>query len=255
MFMLVFFMASQICYAQSATPGATLLKPIVITAPREEDSFSSRTKLESLPGGTSYIAAEEMPGAANLTGSKAFFGTPGLIVQDFFGGNDQPRIQIRGSGLQQNPVERGILVLQNGLPINRADGSYIVGFINPRQAEAIEVYRGYMANRLSANVLGGALNFISPSGITSPNTRMMISGGSFGQLNLSGQAGATSGDFDGLIFGFQAGLVGYMFAGIFLQLSYPRFFWILIAIAYAIPNVANKAYEEYREALPNGETA
>lgn len=70
--MLVFFMASQICYAQSATPGATLLKPIVITAPREEDSFSSRTKLESLPGGTSYIAAEEMPGAANLTASKAF---------------------------------------------------------------------------------------------------------------------------------------------------------------------------------------
>lgn len=62
-------------------------------------------------------------------------------------------------------------------------------------------------------------------------------------------------DFDNLVFGFQAGLVGYMFAGIFLQLSYPRFFWILIAIAYAIPNVANKAYEEYREALPNGETA
>ncbi|MBC6961474.1 MAG: TonB-dependent receptor [Nitrosomonas sp.] len=199
MFMLVFFVASQICYAQSATPGATLLKPIVITAPREEDSFSSRTKLESLPGGTSYVAAEEMPGAANLTASKAFFGTPGLIVQDFFGGNDQPRIQIRGSGLQQNPVERGILVLQNGLPINRADGSYIVGFINPRQAEAIEVYRGYMANRLSANVLGGALNFISPSGITASNTRMMISGGSFGQVNLSGQAGAASGDFDGLI--------------------------------------------------------
>jgi len=198
-FMLAFFMADQMCYAQSATPGATLLKPIVITAPREEDSFSSRAKLESLPGGTSYVDAKEMPGTANLTASKAFFGTPGLIVQDFFGGNDQPRIQIRGSGLQQNPVERGILVLQNGLHINRADGSYIVGFINPRQAESIEVYRGYMANRLSANVLGGALNFISPSGMTAPNTRMMISGGSFGQFNVSGQTGAVTGDFDGLV--------------------------------------------------------
>jgi len=35
------------------------------------------------------------------------------VVQNFFGSNDQPRIQIRGSGLQQNPVERGILIMKH----------------------------------------------------------------------------------------------------------------------------------------------
>jgi hypothetical protein len=38
---------------------------------------------------------------------------PGIIGQSFFDGNDQPRVQIRGSGLQRNAVERGILVLQD----------------------------------------------------------------------------------------------------------------------------------------------
>lgn len=112
----------------------------------------------------------------NPTLSKALRQVPGVVVQDFFGGNDQPRIQIRGSGLQQNPVERGITVLQNGLPINRADGSYVVGLANPSQAETLEVYRGYVANRLGATVLGGALNFVSPTGSSAPGVRFTLSG-------------------------------------------------------------------------------
>lgn len=47
-------------------------------------------------------------------------------------------------------------------------------------------------------------------------------------------------DYDDLVYGFQAGLIGYMFAAIFLQMSYPRFFWVLIGIGFAIPNVAQK---------------
>lgn len=94
-----------------------------------------------------------------------------MIVQDFFGGHDQPRIQIRGSGLQQNPVERGILMMRDGLPINRADGSYIAGFADPSNAQAIEVYRGYLANRLGATVIGGAINFMSPTVATAPAPR------------------------------------------------------------------------------------
>ena len=82
-------------------------------------------------------------------------------------------------------VERGVLALRDGLPINRADGSYVVGFANPAQAESIEVYRGYLANRLGASVLGGAFNFISPTGASAPGTRLMLSGGSFGQLGAS----------------------------------------------------------------------
>lgn len=184
--------------AQSATPGATVLDTIFIeagtTAPIAE-------RFGALPGGVALVMQEDMPETANLTASQALRMVPGVVVQDFFGGNDQPRIQIRGSGLQQNPVERGILMLQDGLPLNRADGSYIVGFADPRQAASVEVYRGYMANRLGATVLGGAINLVSPTGAQEPGFSGVVSGGSFGQFGLSGRAGFTQDSFDGL---FQA---------------------------------------------------
>ncbi len=158
-----------------------------------------RARFNALAGGGALVTRQDFPATANLTVSKALSGVPGVVVQDFFGGNDQPRIQIRGSGLQQNPVERGILVLQNGLPINRADGSYVVGFANPQLAEAIEVYRGYTANRLGATVLGGALNFVSPTGSTEPGTQVAVSGGSFGQIGGTVQSGFKKDNVDGLI--------------------------------------------------------
>ncbi|MDA7949301.1 MAG: TonB-dependent receptor [Hyphomicrobiaceae bacterium] len=149
-----------------------------------------------MAGGTAIITSAELEGRANVTIGDTLNIVPGVVVQNFFGGNDQPRIQIRGSGLQQNPVERGILVLQDGLPLNRADGSYIVGLADPRQAQFTEIYRGYTANRLGATVLGGAINFTSPNGTSSPGTASGFEGGSFGQITTSGQAGASKDDID-----------------------------------------------------------
>lgn len=154
-------------------------------------------KLDALPGGTAVISKDEIVPKANVTLAEQLASVPGIVVQSFFGGNDQPRVQIRGSGLQQNPVERGVLVLQDGLPINRADGSYIVGFADPRSAEFTEVYKGYTANRLGATVLGGAINFVSPTGATSPGAEVAIEGGSFGYLATTASLGAKQGNFDG----------------------------------------------------------
>jgi len=182
--------------AQSAAPGtAVVLEPIVVSAGAVEGSTLSQ-RLTVLPGGVALVEREEMAPSANLTASRALSMVPGVVVQDFFGGNDQPRIQVRGSGLQQNPVERGILMLQDGLPLNRADGSYIVGFMNPNTAGALEVYRGYMANRLGANVLGGAVNMVSPTGSGQPGIRLRAAGGSFGQTGASAEAGFQGDGYD-----------------------------------------------------------
>ncbi len=179
--------------AQSAGPGApTVLDPIVIQSGWDNSIDYIRERLAVLPGGVALVEADLYDNTVAPTVSDALAGVPGVVVQNFFGANDQPRIQIRGSGLQQNPVERGILMLRDGLPINRADGSYIVGFANPNQAQAIEVYRGYLANRLGATVLGGALNFMSPTASTAPGTQLVVGGGSFGQAGASGRTG-----FDG----------------------------------------------------------
>ena len=158
----------------------------------------ARERLEATPGGTGLIVGSDLEGRTNLTISDVLATSPAIVVQDFFGGNDQPRVQMRGSGLQQNPVERGILVLQDGLPLNRADGSYIVGLADARRAEVTEVFRGYTANRLGATVLGGAINFISPTGFSAPGVRAGIEGGGFGQVNPSLQAGFADANVDGL---------------------------------------------------------
>ncbi len=185
----------QIARAQSATPGA--IEEVVVIAPRSPVV----ARLDAAAGGTAIVSANVMPASANLTLSRALAEVPGVVVQDFFGGNDQPRIQIRGSGLQQNPVERGVLMLRNGLPLNHADGSYIVGFANPGEAEAVEIYRGYMANRLGATVLGGALNLISPTGRSAPGVTVKSGGGSFGQAGGGAQVGFAEDRFDLLLHG------------------------------------------------------
>lgn len=153
-------------------------------------------KLDAIAGGTSVVTNADMTAKATATLAEALAFVPGVVVQNFFGGNDQPRLQIRGSGLQQNPSERGTLVLQDGLPINRADGSYIVGFADPKSAAFAEIYRGYTANRLGATVLGGAINFVSPTGITAPGTEVSVEGGSFGHFATQVQSGVRQGDLD-----------------------------------------------------------
>lgn len=191
--------ACSFALAQSASPGSSIvLDPIIIGT---SDNVALKKRFDAMPGGVALVEQKDRLVTANETVSRALSSVPGVVVQNFFGGNDQPRIQIRGSGLQQNPVERGILMLQDGLPLNRADGSYAVGFANPSLAETIEVYRGYMANRLGATVLGGALNFVSPTGAQYQGVEGTVSGGSFGQAGVSAKAGFQNGTMDGL---FQA---------------------------------------------------
>jgi iron complex outermembrane receptor protein len=221
--------------AQSAAPGATVDLPAIVvtttqkpqakkkkaskkssgpsqaqTAPAESDDGSGSDEsqrelsaaeqatetLAAIPGGTAVVGRQDMPVGVNTSLAEMLAYVPGVVVQNFFGSNDQPRLQIRGSGLQQNPSERGTLVLQDGLPINRADGSYIVGFADPKSAEFVEIYRGYTANRLGATVLGGAINFVSPTGITAPGAEVSVEGGSFGHFATSVAAGAQQGNVD-----------------------------------------------------------
>lgn len=112
--------SSNAVFAQSTAPGAIVVtEEIVVRGRLLAEEEVAEGKLDAIPGGTGIVADDDLTGKANLNISDALASTPGVIVQNFFGGNDQPRIQIRGSGLQQNPVERGILVLQNGLPVNR----------------------------------------------------------------------------------------------------------------------------------------
>ncbi|WP_367615074.1 TonB-dependent receptor family protein [Rhodoplanes serenus] len=198
---------------QSAAPGSTVvLEELVVeadrgtgtaappgTPPATTSEAEAKRRLAATPGGTQVIDQGDVAGRADVSIADTFRQAPGVVASSFLGGSDQPKIHIRGSGLQSNPTERGLLILQDGLPLNRADGSYIVGLIDPRLADFVEVYRGYTANRLGATVLGGALNFVSPTGSGSPGATIDVEGGSFGYARTQVQGGGRQGDRDAFV--------------------------------------------------------
>lgn len=121
----------------------------------------------------SYSATAGGAGAfkPNTTGSQATLRDlighqPGVTLLDFFGGNDHPVISIRGSGIQSQPMSRGINLLVDGLPLNDADGSFHMGMLEPRNSSMIGVRRGANAINPSSQTLGGEMDFLSHTGAT-----------------------------------------------------------------------------------------
>ncbi|MDP2573976.1 TonB-dependent receptor [Vibrio penaeicida] len=144
----------------------------------EMDKSVIDSSLEQVAGGTNLIDTSELRGSQSSL-AKVLSQQTGIVVQEFFGGNDQPRINIRGSGIQDNPVNRGIQLLHDGLALNQADGSFVIGIIDPEQARLISAYRGANGMRYGATTLGGAINFHSKTGLNSPS-EIQLEGGSFG---------------------------------------------------------------------------
>lgn len=163
-----------------------------LTQPGYSDAERS---LRQVPGGTNLIDLRN-PEHRSRTLDDALSFQPGLVVQEFFGGNDQPRINIRGSGIQSNPQARGIRLLKDGLPLNLADGSYVIGAIAPQTARHVAIYRGANAVVLGGTTLGGAIDFVSPTGHTDPGGKLMTGAGSFGERAARIEHGASLGQND-----------------------------------------------------------
>lgn len=91
-------------FAEDETLEEVVVTGIRVAAGNEtHDQLIER--LERVPGGTNVIVPEANTQLFTL--SDLFANAPGVVVQEFFGGFDQPRLNIRGSGLQSNPVSRG----------------------------------------------------------------------------------------------------------------------------------------------------
>ncbi|BEP94507.1 TonB-dependent receptor [Acidovorax sp. A79] len=186
--------------AQSDTPQAAALPTVTVRAGSEADTSpvrasvaAERQRLARVPGGTHLVEPQKETRLATLRDALDY--QPGIVIQDFFGGTDQPRLSIRGSGIQSNPVNRGVLLLQDGLPLNEADGSFIIGLVEPRNAALVSVRRG--ANTLSpgATTLGGELDFQSLTGVDGRG-QVRAEAGSFGRQGLQAAVGTRGEQWD-----------------------------------------------------------
>jgi len=115
------------------------------------------------PGGVDLIDAETYKSGRASTFQDMLGWSPGVFIQPRFG-SEESRLSIRGSGLQRTFHLRGIKLLQDGVPINQADGGGDFQAVEPLALRYIEVFRGANALSYGSTTLGGAINFVSPSG-------------------------------------------------------------------------------------------
>lgn len=151
-----------------------------IAEPRDGGFAALRRQLATVPGGTNLV---DLRAALRLsTLSDALAAEPGLVVQEFFGGLDQPRLTVRGSGIQGNPVARGVLLRQDHQRLNEADGSFIVGLLNLRDTDAIVVHRGANSRVPGSFTLGGDIDFVTRTD-GAPGTLLQFGTGGFGHAS------------------------------------------------------------------------
>ena len=110
-------------------------------------------------------------------------------------------MSIRGSGLTRNFGNRGINVYMDGIPINTADGLFDLFDIDPTAYRYVEVYKGANGPRYGANSLGGAINFVTPTGRDASPFEARFDAGSFGFVRGQASTGGVKGPADWFVTG------------------------------------------------------
>ncbi|KPF67073.1 hypothetical protein IP84_14280 [beta proteobacterium AAP99] len=194
--------------APAAVPPSAQLGRVEVTSRRDKDKSTltqpdvrtARERIQTTAGGVSVIDADSYRDGrvANLDDALAF--APGVLAQPRFGA-EETRLSIRGSGLQRTFHGRGIKLMQDGVPMNLADGSFDFQAIDALSARYIEVWRGANALQYGAATLGGAINFVSPNGFNSEAFNARQEAGSFGYRRTLVSGGYAGEQFDAYVAG------------------------------------------------------
>lgn len=184
----------------SASDSLVQLAPLDVTAERTP-SLTVRTfaataaELRLTPGATELVDAARFLRGRASTLEDTFFLSPGVIAQSRFG-SDEARLSIRGSGLQRTFHGRGLRILQDGIPLNLADGSFDMQAIEPLAAAHVSVWRGANALALGASTLGGAIDYVSRTGRLDPPYFARLELGSWNYLRTGLAVGGVHNHLD-----------------------------------------------------------
>lgn len=174
--------------------GPTLTQPTVEVA---------RERIANVSGGANIVDAEEANRGRALNMADSFRFAAGVLAQPRFGA-EETRLSIRGSGIQRTFHLRGVLLMQDGVPLNQADGGGDFQSIEPLATRYMEVYRGANALQFGSTTLGGAINYVSPTGYGAEKLGARIEAGSYGYFRgqMSGSGIAGNADFYGSLSNF-----------------------------------------------------
>ena len=201
-FVLCFLSAAPPLFAaQSSTTKSKTLPEVKVTAAAVKRSVTIPTlgsALEAVgrvPGGASIVSAEDYQTARSSTLQDVLAYAPGVYAKSRFGA-EEARLSIRGSGIQRTFHLRGVKLLQDGVPINQADGAGDFQAVEPLALQYTEVFRGANALQYGGTNLGGAVNFVSPTGYDAPLVQGRFEAGSFSYFRTQVSSGAVVGPAD-----------------------------------------------------------
>jgi len=178
-----------------------VLEPLTVFATPESLSLTvpssgeSQEKLDRVPGGTSVIDGKRIKEGAAFSVTDALAYAPGVYVGDSDAGvAGGSRISLRGSDINTSfiPIS-GIKFLRNGMPFTNANGFTDTETLNLSSIQHIEVYRGANALEYGGSNLGGAINFITPTGYTADPFKIGMTLGTNGYVNPSVSGGGILG--------------------------------------------------------------
>lgn len=154
--------------------------------------------IQQTPGGVAIVPAEAYRNSTVANTIKDVLDyVPGVFAQPKWG--DDTRLSIRGSGLSRNFHLRGVQLYMDGIPINTSDGYGDFQEIDPTAYKYVAVYKGANGLQFGANALGGAINFVTPTGRDPFPNGVSVDLGGFGFRRLQANAGGTNGPWDGFI--------------------------------------------------------
>ncbi|WP_232631043.1 TonB-dependent receptor family protein [Methylobacterium sp. Leaf118] len=189
--------------------GATTLEEISVSGAGRPPAPGSLTvpsvaaqeaAVKATVGSVAFVDAASFQNRYANTVRDMLQDVPGVFAQTRYG--QEIRLSIRGSGVARGFHLRGIELLQDGIPLNLADGSGDFYQIDPLALRSIEVFKGGNALAFGATTLGGAVNFVTPTAYTAlaPNI-VRFEAGSFNTFRESFQFSRISGPADFLISG------------------------------------------------------
>ena len=205
----------EISVAGAGGPGT--LSPIADELPEPGETRGSltvpsvdrqRQAVNATVGSVAFVDAKDFQNRYANTLRDVLRDVPGVYAQPRYG--QEMRLSIRGSGIARGYHLRGLELLQDGIPINLADGSGDFYQNDPLALRSIAVYKGGNALAFGGTTLGGAVNFVTPTAYTAfaPNI-VRFEAGNFNTFRESFQVSRISGPVDALLSGTFTNSDGY----------------------------------------------
>lgn len=180
---LVFTPAAQ---ADESTSNSIELPSVEVSGAALSATESARLDLEAVPGASNLLDMDSVKQGRVGSNEDVFRYQPGIYAKA--GNNEGAKVSIRGSGLNRGPGAHasGLYETFDGLPLTGPGGTPYE-LKDPLWLSRVEVLRGANGFERGALALGGAVNYVTPTGYDAPALRVRVEAGSrgYGQREIS----------------------------------------------------------------------